>query len=287
MAKYLKLIMIPEPHGSVRRWRINKKHVVAIMTGLALVIGVLSYFTAHYFSLKLDHDELQRLRVMTSDQRQEFQRLTADVERLHQELGTLAASEAQLRKLASLDEEIADIPVAIGGQPEPDLAEVDALQRQINALQVDIELRRQGQQALRNHLNDQILLSRATPSGWPARGWLSSYFGKRKSPFTGHTVMHEGIDFAANVGTPVTVTADGVVSRVEYSPTYGRAVAVDHGYGYQTFYAHNSKVLVKVGQRLKRGDEIARVGNTGQSTGSHLHYEVHLNGVPIDPRPLL
>lgn len=99
--------------------------------------------------------------------------------------------------------------------------------------------------------------------------------------------MHEGIDFAANIGTPVIVTADGVVSQVVYSPAYGRMVTVDHGYGYMTLYAHNSKVLVKVGQRLKRGDKIARVGNTGQSTGPHLHYEVHLNGVPIDPRPLL
>ncbi len=287
MVRYFKLIVIPEPSGKVCRLRINKRLVAAALLSLLTLVGVLTYYTTEYFTLKLDHDELQRLRLLTSDQRQELQRLVGDVDRLHQEVSHLAAAEARLRTLASLDDDMADIPVAIGGQPEPDLADVDAIQRRINALQLDIELRRQGQQTLHSHLNDQILLSRATPSGWPTRGWLSSYFGKRQSPFTGHRVMHEGIDFAANIGTPVKVTADGIVSRVEYSPTYGRSVMVDHGYGYQTFYAHNSRVLVKQGQRVKRGDKIAQVGNTGQSTGSHLHYEVHLNGVPIDPRPLL
>ncbi len=99
--------------------------------------------------------------------------------------------------------------------------------------------------------------------------------------------MHEGLDIAANVGTPVVATADGVVARVKYSPTYGKMVILDHGYGYRTVFAHNSKILVKAGQRIKRGDMVAKVGNTGRSTGSHLHYELRLNGVPIDPRKTL
>ncbi|MEA3545134.1 MAG: M23 family metallopeptidase, partial [Thermodesulfobacteriota bacterium] len=123
--------------------------------------------------------------------------------------------------------------------------------------------------------------------GWPTKGWLTSYFGMRKSPFTGKRVMHEGLDIAANVGTPVVATADGVVTRVKYAPDYGKTVILDHGYGYQTIFAHNSKILVKAGQRIKRGDMVARVGNTGRSTGSHLHYELRLNGVPIDPRKTL
>jgi len=99
--------------------------------------------------------------------------------------------------------------------------------------------------------------------------------------------MHEGLDIAANIGTPVTATADGVVALVEYSPTYGKTVMIDHGYGYRTVFAHNSRTLVKAGQRVSRGDLIAKVGNTGRSTGSHLHYEIQLNGVPIDPRKSL
>jgi murein DD-endopeptidase MepM/ murein hydrolase activator NlpD len=99
--------------------------------------------------------------------------------------------------------------------------------------------------------------------------------------------MHCGLDIAARTGTPVLAPADGVVKRVGTAPDYGKMVVIDHGYGYQTLYAHNSKLFVKVGQRVKRGDQIAAIGNTGRSTGSHLHYEVHLNGVPIDPRKFL
>ena len=116
---------------------------------------------------------------------------------------------------------------------------------------------------------------------------MTSYLGMRKSPFTGNMAMHEGIDIAANIGTSVTATADGVVALVEYSPTYGKTVIIDHGYGYRTLYAHNSKIMAKSGQRVSRGELIAKVGNTGRSTGSHLHYEILINGVPIDPRKTL
>jgi murein DD-endopeptidase MepM/ murein hydrolase activator NlpD len=99
--------------------------------------------------------------------------------------------------------------------------------------------------------------------------------------------MHEGLDIAANTGTPVAATADGVVVKATTEPGFGKVVMIDHGYGYRTIFGHNSKLLVKPGTRVKRGDKIAEVGNTGRSTGSHLHYEVHLNGVPINPRKLL
>ncbi len=99
--------------------------------------------------------------------------------------------------------------------------------------------------------------------------------------------MHEGLDIAARTGTPIYATADGIVSRAETAPGYGKLVVVDHGYGYRTYYAHNSKIYVKVGQRIKRGDKIAAIGNTGASTGSHLHYEVRLNGVPLNPHKFI
>ncbi|MFO7578449.1 MAG: peptidoglycan DD-metalloendopeptidase family protein [Pelovirga sp.] len=287
MAKSLKLILLFGRDSRIRQLRINRALVGWVVGCLLVLFGLLSYFAAGYFSLQLDQRELQRLRVQTSEQRQHLQRLVVDVERLHQELNDLAAAEARIRQLANLEDDAAILPVAIGGQPDVPRHSVDALQQQINALQLEIELRRQGQREVRTQLNDQIFISRATPKGWPTKGWLSSYFGKRKSPFSGKKVMHEGLDFAANVGTPVMATADGVVTRVEYSPTYGNTVIIDHGYGYRTLYAHNSRILVKAGQRIKRGDNIAQVGNTGLSTGPHLHYEVHLNGVPINPRQTL
>ncbi|MBD1399378.1 M23 family metallopeptidase [Pelovirga terrestris] len=271
----------------MRSLRIRKTFLGLTLCSLLLGGMLFSFFAWDYVSHRIEFQELQRLRIEASDQRQNMQRLVLDVERLQQELASLAMTEARIRQLANLEDDGRLIPVAMGGQPDEDNFSLNEIQQQINALQIDIELRRQAQQDVRNLLNDQISISRSTPKGWPTRGWLSSYFGKRKSPFTGRTVMHEGLDIAANTGTPVVAPADGIVARVTYSSTYGNKVVIDHGYGYQTLYAHNSRILVKVGQRVTRGERIAQVGNTGVSTGPHLHYEVHLNGVPIDPRAFL
>jgi murein DD-endopeptidase MepM/ murein hydrolase activator NlpD len=109
----------------------------------------------------------------------------------------------------------------------------------------------------------------------------------RRDPFNGRRKMHEGLDIAARTGTPVVATADGIVSSVRTEAGYGKVAVVDHGYGYRTIYGHNSRIYVKVGQRVRRGDRIAAVGNTGRSTGSHIHYEVRLNGVPVNPKKYL
>ncbi|MBW6509380.1 MAG: peptidoglycan DD-metalloendopeptidase family protein [Desulfuromonadales bacterium] len=271
----------------MRSLRIRKTFLGFTLCSLLLGGVLFLFFAWNYVSLQIEFEELQRLRVETSDQRQNLQRLVLDVERLQQDLASLEVSEARIRQLANLEDDRRLIPVAMGGQPDRDNLSLSEIQQQINALQIDIELRRQAQQDVRNLLNDQISISRSTPKGWPTRGWLSSYFGERKSPFNGRTVMHDGLDIAANIGTSVTATADGIIARAGYSPTYGNNLVIDHGYGYQTLYAHNSRNLVKVGQRVKRGERIAQVGNTGTSTGPHLHYEVHLNGVPINPRTFL
>lgn len=286
-SRYLKLILVSASGNRVRSLRIRKTFLGFTLCSLLLGGALFLFFAWNYVSHQIEFEELQRLRVETSDQRQNLQRLVLDVERLQQDLASLVVSEARIRQLANLEDDRRLIPVAMGGQPDRDNLSLSEIQQQINALQIDIELRRQAQQDVRNLLNDQISISRSTPKGWPTRGWLSSYFGERKSPFNGRTVMHDGLDIAANIGTSVTATADGIIARAEYSPTYGNNLVIDHGYGYQTLYAHNSRNLVKVGQRVKRGERIAQVGNTGTSTGPHLHYEVHLNGVPINPRTFL
>jgi len=288
LASRFSVILIPEGNNKVRRIRIRGGIVNSLLCCCFIFAGLLAFFAYSYFNFTVDHDELQRLRVSTSQQRQTLQRLVLDLEEAHQQMNALAETEARVRQLANLETVPQGIPVAIGGLPEAGSTEtVDEIQRQINKLQVDIELRRQSQEDVRNLLNDQVSLSRATPEGWPTKGWLTSYFGMRKSPFTGRRVMHEGLDIAANTGTPVVATADGIIARVRYSPDYGKMVVIDHGYGYRTIFGHNSKILVKAGQRIKRGDLVAKVGNTGRSTGSHLHYELRLNGVPIDPRKTL
>jgi murein DD-endopeptidase MepM/ murein hydrolase activator NlpD len=113
---------------------------------------------------------------------------------------------------------------------------------------------------------------------------IGSLFGYRTDPFYKVTKFHEGMDFSASVGTPIYVTGDGVVSEAEYnSGGYGNKIVINHGYSYETVYAHLSKIKVKVGQRVKRGEVIGLMGNTGKSTAPHLHYEVHKAGIPMNP----
>ncbi len=130
-------------------------------------------------------------------------------------------------------------------------------------------------------------LADATPSMWPAAGWLSSTFGGRADPFNGEESFHPGIDISADYGTPVYATADGRVASAAYSGNYGNLVVIDHGFGIATRYGHLSRFAVRAGQVVKRGDLIGYVGSTGRSTSPHLHYEVTLNGRLINPMRLL
>ena len=136
---------------------------------------------------------------------------------------------------------------------------------------------------LTDQLRDQELILAATPATWPLKGYVTSRYGMRISPFTKMRRLHAGIDIAAQPGTPVYAPANGTVLFVGSKPGYGKTLIVDHGYGIVTCYAHNSAILVEKGQKLRRGDPIAKVGNTGRSTGPHLHYEVRLHGRPQNP----
>jgi len=136
---------------------------------------------------------------------------------------------------------------------------------------------------IKDYLSQQKDLYMATPKGWPAGGRVTSGFGPREHPVSGEEKFHSGLDVAAPPGTPVRVTADGVASFSGWSGSSGNLVVIEHGFGYSTFYAHNKMNTVRVGQVVKRGDVVAYVGSTGNTTGPHLHYEVWQNGRPVNP----
>jgi murein DD-endopeptidase MepM/ murein hydrolase activator NlpD len=123
----------------------------------------------------------------------------------------------------------------------------------------------------------------ATPSIRPVEGWVTSRFGYRKSPFTNRKEFHKGLDIATRNGTPIIAPADGMVTYTGGKGLMGNMMTINHGYGMLTRYGHLHKFLKKKGEKVQRGETIALVGNTGKSTGPHLHYEVHLNGVPVNP----
>jgi murein DD-endopeptidase MepM/ murein hydrolase activator NlpD len=134
--------------------------------------------------------------------------------------------------------------------------------------------------------NQQVQL-KSTPSTLPAPGYITSGFGTRSDPFSGGVAHHMGIDFSANTGDPVHAAADGVVSFAGVKSGYGNVIEIDHGNGYSTLYGHNSRLIGKVGDVIHAGDTIAAAGSTGRSTGPHVHFEVHINGQPVNPRPFL
>ncbi len=128
----------------------------------------------------------------------------------------------------------------------------------------------------------------AIPSTQPVKGSnFTSGYGVRSDPFRGRAAMHAGIDLAAPIGTPIYATADAVVGRSEWANGYGNLIELNHGRGIQTRYGHLSRSLVRAGQRIKRGDLIALMGSTGRSTGSHLHYEVRIDGKAVNPIPFM
>src|SRR5690606_37422750 len=142
--------------------------------------------------------------------------------------------------------------------------------------------------ALETLLLDRRLTEAVTPAGWPTEGgYVSSNFGRRADPFTGRLAWHEGVDIAAKLGSAVKAMADGVVSFAGIKSQYGRTVEITHARGLVTRYAHTSELLVKVGDKVARGDVIARVGSSGRSTGPHVHVEVLRDGRQVNPRPYL
>jgi murein DD-endopeptidase MepM/ murein hydrolase activator NlpD len=157
----------------------------------------------------------------------------------------------------------------------------------LDALAGEASRQEQSLQELQTYFLEQKSLLASTPSVWPARGWITSDFGQRTDPYTAERVMHEGLDIAAPFGKEVTAPADGTVIFAGLEGSYGNVLVVDHGYGVKTRYGHLSKVAVKSGDRIRRGDLIGAVGNTGRSTGPHLHYEVRINGIPENPRKFI
>jgi len=147
-----------------------------------------------------------------------------------------------------------------------------------------LELALRGFVTVMKHSEDVF---RTIPSITPASGWVSSFYGERHSPFSGNTVVHKGIDIGADVGQEVLSPAEGIIESVGTSPSFGKFIVIKHAHNIKTRYGHNSALLVRKGQKVRRGQKIAEIGSTGRSTGPHLHYEVWVNNVAVDPSDYL
>ena len=235
--------------------------------------------------------EEQRLQVLAAKRelQERLDALATRVGQMNAHVIRLDALGRRLTEMANLDkgEFNFDSPPAVGG-PEglvegavassPDLtAMLDDLARQIKDRERQLSV-------LESMISTRNLSRQIVPGGRPVtQGWISSYFGHRADPFTGRKAFHRGVDFAGPAGAQVVAVASGVVTYTKERFGYGKTVEINHGNGYVTRYAHNQKVLVSVGETVKKGQPIALIGSTGRSTGPHLHFEVLKQGRAVDP----
>ncbi len=222
-----------------------------------------------------------------------IQALTARIGRLQSHITRMDALGNKLVAMANLDESEFnfDEEPALGGPNEEAIfGKPDSwgLELAIQDLSTQLLGRQSELEVLEDVMRRRALTQEVHPKGQPVkRGWISSYFGIRKSPFGGRNELHKGIDIAAKEGSEILAVAGGVVTRSSLGNGYGNIVEIDHGNGYKTKYAHNKANLVAVGQAVKKGEAIAILGSTGRSTGPHVHFEVIKNGRPVDPVPFM
>lgn len=289
--------------GKCVRFTVGVKTIKFLSIGIITVLSFISIssviFINKYLTASEELKELAALRRQTSEQRKEINFFVKKIRVFEKQMAKLEKFDKKLRVITSIGEPNGPTAHIMGiGGPEKnefDIMEDDGsnfmpadmgtgkLVNSIERLYDEANTQLLSFQRLDEFFKDQELLLASTPTIWPIRGWVTSAFGYRKSPFTGLREVHEGLDIATEINSDIVSPADGIVIRTAVENGYGKILEIDHGYGIVTRYGHNSRHLVKVGDRVERGQPIARVGNTGLSTGPHVHYEVLVNGVPVDP----
>jgi Peptidase family M23 len=297
--RYWTVLFLPDDDGPVRQVRVSRDLIRVVTAAVLIGLGLLGSAAASYAGHSTGSavassglvQENQLLRKQIGQMQQRSQTLDAV-------LDTLARQDQEFRLVAGLQPLSGDVMEAGIGGPGTETLSDDRLYRMDPAA---------GRMAFSTSSGVETLLRRAkllsdswseaystlrseearlasTPSIMPAQGYISSGFTRsRLNPILNITRPHEGIDIAAPVGTPIRATANGVVTFVGWDGEYGLLVEIDHGHGFSTRYAHASRIVVKEGQYVSRGQKIAEVGETGLAVGPHVHYEVRVNGVPQDP----
>lgn len=289
-------MFVPGPNKRVRTLSISKSILKTVFLSFLGVMLLSFYLIYEYNEVKDKVWELQTVREELMQQKAQVQSFALNLLDYKRQMFLLRDLDTKLRRAVSLGpRDKAQQVLGIGGPDELGLQNLASLgekkqeealkemHHELTQLKGAASKQEASLQILIEYFEDKRSLYASTPSVWPVRGWVTSPFGSRTSPFSGILKFHEGIDIAAQTGTPVVAPADGVIIKANFSSGYGNLVEISHGYGIKTVYAHNSRLNVKEGQRIKRGDVICYVGDTGSSTGPHLHYEVRLNGLPVNP----
>ncbi|MBI5025922.1 MAG: M23 family metallopeptidase [Nitrospirae bacterium] len=255
------------PYSNVKSRSI---HIPSI--GILTIIAIWAAFSYIALSSAVGRVEYQRMKSKLNYYAEQFTELNNTI-------GTLKQAESDLLTLLSK------------GSKEAVLMSVDTSDRgsleDIEAIRKEAMERVKSVEEIKEYLRLQRDIFMATPRGWPVDGRVTSHYGRREHPTDGFIDFHAAVDIASPPGSQIKATADGIASYSGRSGGNGNVVVIEHGHGFSTLYAHNKENLVKVGQQVKRGDVIAKLGSTGNSTGPHVHYEVWKNGRHVNPMPYI
>lgn len=304
----MELIIILNKQRKARRIAFGSWSFFACLFSV-LVLCSGAFFAGSYYSLEYSsntvvsmyqkakmahHEEINQQHAMIDEAKRKAQNnldaLAARLSTLQGHIMRLDALGDRLAKMAKLEDIDFTPGESIGmGGPDPGAQQaslqVSDFVGQLDQLGREIDDRSDKLAAMETMLMDKSVQNKTQPEGVPiASGWISSLFGWRADPFNGKREFHEGIDFASNENTRVMAVASGIVTWSGIRAGYGNMVEISHGNGYITRYAHNQKNLVAVGDKVEKGQPVAIMGSTGRSTGTHVHFEVVRNGMPVDPK---
>lgn len=254
--KYL-ILILPWRGTRIRRLILSQRSIRYLLLGAVILLGISGWLLGDYLLMKLQTKEVHQLMTEAKAQREQLSALQKRTEDLQLLLANWKGLQGKVQ---------ASLPPRHRSSTN---GHYSAKELENSLISLQSELKR---------------LIASIPSAWPVNGRVSSGVGMRRDPWTGKPEFHSGLDIPKPIGTPVYAPGDGVVDTVKRSKVNGRTLGLNHGQGIITRYAHLSKIQVKKGDRVRKGQQIAIVGNTGKSTNPHLHYEVRINGVPIDPR---
>ena len=276
--KHHTIILVPHSRAKFRKWTVSTRQLVltGLVSALLLLLAVAS--TWSFFFTSIDKVQLAQLEDENLRLREVNQEFESSVRDLNRQLADFEDRTRQLAIVAGVDGLGLEQPPGIGGEdlllPEQETLghlsyRADYLDRELETVSLE--------------LAERLKLAAATPSISPVKGLLTSSYGYRNDPVTGQRALHRAIDISTSPGQPVKATADGVVLRARRNGRLGNSVDLSHGHGVMTRYGHLDSYNIEPGQRVRRGDVIGFVGNTGRTTGFHLHYEVRVDGQPVNP----
>lgn len=287
--KQLTFLVIPETTSKTYRFNISTRLIKSTLALVSILILITVSVSILFYGTRLEISGVNELKRDNASKAEAIELLNNEIELIEAQKEQITKKQNEIKKLMGIKEdEINEVQSSEGGQGGADIKEYPKEQVEVlNRLQdIKTYLNRQEQELdeLIAQVDNKKEYFRSIPNQWPVAGEITSPYGWRKSPFGGRgQSFHDGIDIANNVGTEIMAAADGKVIFSGYQAVYGRTVIIDHGYGFNSKYSHNSALLVEEGDRVKKGDVIAKLGNTGRSTGPHLHFTVTKWGVTLDP----